>query len=177
MTDPSEGPPLRIVLVGFMASGKSSVGRALARELGWRFLDFDREIARREGRSVQAIFRESGEERFRELEARVAEELVAEEEVVLAPGGGWPCRPGRLDALPERTLSIWIRVGPDTVLARASRRKGARPLLDVTDPAERIDQLLEEREPWYRKADWTVSGDHGSPAQLARRIAARLRDR
>jgi shikimate kinase len=175
MTRSRETPPLRIVLVGFMASGKSAVGRALARELGWRFLDFDREIARREGRSVQAIFRESGEPRFRELEATVAEELLAEEEVVLAPGGGWPCGPGRLDDLPERTLSIWIRVQPDTVLARSSRRRGARPLLDVADPGQRIVELLEEREPWYRKADWTVSGDHGSPAQLARRLATRLR--
>jgi shikimate kinase len=175
MTRSTEAPPLRIILVGFMASGKSAVGRALARELGWRFLDFDREIARREGRSVQAIFRESGEPRFRELEAAVGEELLAEEEVVLAPGGGWPCQPGRLEGLPDRTLSIWIRVRPDTVLARSSRRKGARPLLDVADPEQEILKLLEEREPWYGKAEWTVSGDHGSPAQLARRIATRLR--
>jgi shikimate kinase len=168
-------PPRRILLVGFMASGKSAVGRALARELGWKFHDFDREIARREGRSVQAIFRESGEAHFRALEAEVGRELLALDEVVLASGGGWPCRPERLDALPEGTLSVWIRVRIDTIVARAERRKGARPLLDVADPETRVLELLKEREPWYRKAHWTVTGDHGSPAQLARRLAARLR--
>jgi len=168
--------PDRILLVGFMAAGKSAVGRSLARELGWRFLDADREIARIEGRSIAAIFREDGEAAFRELEARVTAQLLQEDRVVVASGGGWPCRPGRLDALPPGTLSIWLQVRDDVILERASRRKGQRPLLDVEDPATRIRELLAEREPWYRMADWTVAGDHGSPAQLARRIAARLRE-
>lgn len=169
-------PPDRILLVGFMAAGKSAVGRALARELGWRFLDFDREIARSEGRSIPTIFRDDGEAAFREVEARVAADLLGRDRVVLASGGGWPCRPGRLDALPDGTLSIWIQVREDVLLERASRRKGKRPLLEVDDPAARIHELLAEREPWYRMADWTVSGNHGSPAQLARRIAARLKE-
>lgn len=175
-SDAPGAAPERILLVGFMAAGKSAVGRALARELGWRFLDFDREIARSEGRSIQAIFRDDGEDGFREIEARVAAELLGRDQVVLASGGGWPCRPGRLDALPAGTLSIWIKVREDVILERASRRKGKRPLLDVDDPAARIRELLTEREPWYRMADWTIPGDHGSPAQLARRIAARLRE-
>ena len=174
MTEPSE-PPRRILLVGFMASGKSAVGKALARELGWPFLDFDREIARKEGRSVAALFREQGEEHFRALEEATGRELLARDEVVLASGGGWPCRPGRLDDLPEGTLSIWIRVRTDTIVERAMRRRGSRPLLDVDDPEARVVELLKEREPWYRKAHWIVSGDHGSPAQLARRMARRLR--
>jgi shikimate kinase len=173
MTRPT--PPRRILLVGFMASGKSAVGKALARELGWRFLDFDREVARREGRSIPLIFRAEGEAYFRAREEEVGRELLAEDHVVLGAGGGWPCHPGRLDALPDGTLSIWIRVRTDTIVERASRRKGARPLLDVENPEARILELLKEREPWYRKADWTLSGDHGSPAQLARRIARRLR--
>jgi len=179
-TTPRETPrpeaPRRILLVGFMAAGKSAVGRALARELGWRFLDMDREIARQEERSVQAIFRDDGEAGFREIEGRVASELLALDQVVLASGGGWPCRPGRLDSVSHETLSIWIQVRVGTIVERAMRRKGARPLLDVPDPETRVRELLAEREPWYQMADWTVSGDHGSPAQVARRIAARLRE-
>jgi len=175
-TTPRPEAPRRIVLVGFMAAGKSAVGRALARELGWRFLDMDREIARQEERSVQAIFRDDGEAGFRAIEERVAGELLARDGVVLASGGGWPCRPGRLDSVPPGTLSIWIQVRVDVIVERASRRRGSRPLLDVPDPEARARELLAEREPWYQMADWTVSGDHGSPAQVARRIAARLRE-
>jgi shikimate kinase len=160
-----------------MGSGKSAVGRALSRELGWRYYDFDREVVRRAGRSIPAIFREEGEEVFRAMEAQVAEDLLTMDEVVLASGEGWPCRPGRLDALPAGTHSIWIRVSVETILERVGRRKGARPLIDVPDPEARVLGLLAEREPWYRKADWILSGDHGSPAQLARRIASRLRSR
>lgn len=175
MTEAPPAPPRRILLVGFMASGKSAIGRALARELGWGFHDFDREIARRAGRSVAAIFRTEGEEVFRTREAQVGSELLALEEVVLASGGGWPCRPGRLDALPEGTLSIWVRVRPELIAERAARRKGKRPLLDVPDPGARIRELLEAREPWYEKAHWILEGDHGSPAQLARRVVRRLK--
>jgi shikimate kinase len=158
-----------------MATGKSAIGRAMARELGWGFRDFDREVARRAGRSVAAIFRQEGEAAFREREAQVGAELLQLQEVVLASGGGWPCRPGRLDDLPEGTLSVWIRVRPALIAERAARRKGDRPLLDVPDPETRITQLLEEREPWYEKAHWILEGDHGSPAQLARRVVRRLR--
>lgn len=177
--DPAPPPPLpprRILLVGFMASGKSAIGRALGRELGWPFHDFDREIEREAGRSVAALFRHEGEAAFREREAAMAEALLGRDRVVLASGGGWPCRPGRLDALPEGTLSVWIRVRPEVIAERAARRKGRRPLLDVPDPDTRIRELLAEREPWYARAHWILEGDHGSPAQLARRLVARLRN-
>ncbi|TVP42369.1 MAG: shikimate kinase [Gemmatimonadales bacterium] len=175
-TTPPPEAPRRILLVGFMAAGKSAVGRALARDLFWRFLDMDREIARRAGRSIQAIFRDDGEDAFREMESRIGDELLARDGVVVASGGGWPCRPGRLDRVPPGTLSIWLQVRVEVIVERAMRRKGARPLLDVPDPEARVRELLAEREPWYEKADWTVSGDHGSPAQVARRIGARLRE-
>jgi shikimate kinase len=173
MTRPT--PPRRILLVGFMASGKSAVGKALARELGWRFLDFDREVARREGRSIPPSSAERAKRTFGPGRRRWAGNSWPKTTWFSPAGGGWPCHPGRLDALPDGTLSIWIRVRTDTIVERASRRKGARPLLDVENPEARILELLKEREPWYRKADWTLSGDHGSPAQLARRIARRLR--
>ena len=86
--------PERVLLVGFMASGKSSVGKELASRLGWAFEDFDTAIEARAGRSVSQIFSEDGEAGFRRLELEVAEELLALRNTVVASGGGWPAQPG-----------------------------------------------------------------------------------
>ena len=96
----------RVLLVGFMASGKTRVGRLLAHRLGWSFRDFDSEIVSREGLSISEIFRQHGEGSFREMEARIGSELLGEDHVVLASGGGWPTGPGRMEDLPEGTLSV-----------------------------------------------------------------------
>lgn len=170
-------PPVdddRVLLVGFMGSGKSSVGRILARNLGWAFCDFDVEIRKRAGMSIPEIFRRHGERLFRTMEAAVGEELLKRNKVVLASGGGWPCSPGRMDALPSGTLAIWLSVSEDVLLSRVMRRKGSRPLLDVDDPAKQIHDLLKVREPWYAMAHWTLKGDDESPSELARVIQARM---
>src|SRR5690606_38832104 len=101
-----DAPLERVVLVGFMASGKTTVGRLLAERLGWRHLDLDAEIEREEGRSVAEIFRAEGEAYFRRREAVTGERLLAEPRTVLTPGGGWAADPARLDRLPEGTLTV-----------------------------------------------------------------------
>ena len=108
----------RLVLVGFMGCGKSSVGRILARRLGWDFVDLDARVEKAEGRSVAAIFAESGEARFRVVEATEAEKALARDRVVLATGGGWAAQPGRLAALPEGTLSVWLRVSAEEAVRK-----------------------------------------------------------
>jgi len=154
------GPkPSRILLIGFMGAGKTSVGRSLARALGWRFVDFDDAIVAEEGRTVAAIFRDSGEPHFRGVEARVGQALLAQREVVLASGGGWAAEPGRLDEVPSGTETFWLRVSPSEALRRASRDPGKRPLLAVESPEERIARLLEEREPAYARAGSVVDTD------------------
>ena len=104
------GPIRRVLLVGFMGSGKTQVGQALARRLGWQFRDFDQEVRFRVGLPIPEIFRQHGEARFREMEAAVGAELLKEEDVVLASGGGWPAGPTRMEALPPGTLSVWLKV-------------------------------------------------------------------
>lgn len=158
-----------------MGSGKTTVGTLLARHLGWDFRDFDREVEARSGRSVPELFREEGEAAFREAEDRVARSLLALDGVVLASGGGWPCRPGRMEELPPGTLSVWLRVTPRTAVARASEQEGRRPLLEGPDPLARARELLESREPYYRMAAWSVDGEVTPPDVVARSLAERVR--
>ena len=159
-----------------MGSGKSTVGALLATELGWTVLDLDAEIERREGREIPAIFREEGEAAFRVIEHRVAEDVLRGEGLVLASGGGWPCRPGRLEGLPPGTLTVWLRVSAEASLDRTRAQAVTRPLLQVADPLSRIRELLAEREPYYRGAHWWVDTDLHSPPEIARQVAERLRD-
>jgi shikimate kinase len=164
----------RILLVGFMGSGKSTVGRVVAQDLGWEFRDFDEVIERRVGTGIPQIFQEFGEPAFRALEARVAVELLALERVVLASGGGWPCVPGRLEGLDPSTLSIWLRVSPAAAVRRVRHQGLRRPLLTGPDSQARARRLLEEREPFYRLARWSVDTGSGSAAEVSERIVRRL---
>jgi shikimate kinase len=165
----------RVLLVGFMGSGKSAVGQALADSLGWDFRDFDRVAEERAGKPVSRIFAEDGEARFRELEDHVGRELLELERVVLATGGGWPCVPGRMEGLDRETLAVWLRVDPETAVARSRRSRAGRPLLAVSDPLARARELLELRRPYYEKAHWSVDGEAGAPERVAARLADRLR--
>jgi shikimate kinase len=160
----------RVLLVGFMGSGKTRVGRLLARRLGWPFRDFDEEIVARQGLSIPEIFRQHGEGAFREMEARVGAELLLEEQVVLASGGGWPVGPGRLEELPHGTLSVWLKVPLLEALERARMEGATRPLLQVEDPLQAAERLLETREAYYRRARVALDTHGAEPEDLARQI-------
>ncbi|HEX2187255.1 MAG TPA: shikimate kinase [Longimicrobiaceae bacterium] len=176
-SDPSPGAVDRVVLVGFMCSGKTTVAAELARRLGWEHLDLDRVIEAREGRTVREIFREEGEARFRELEAEATAEVAARRGVVLAPGGGWITNPALLERLGPGTLAVWLRVSPETVVERAGPVREARPLLDVPDPFGAVRRLLAEREPLYRLAGFAVSTDALDPASVASLIENEIHTR
>lgn len=166
-----------MVLVGFMGAGKSAVGAVLARRLGWEHLDLDREIEAREGRSIPEIFRTEGEHRFRALEAEVTVALAGRSRLVLSPGGGWITTPGLLERLGPGTLSVWLRVSPETVLERVVRARGDRPLLDVPDPLAAVRRLLREREPLYARAELVVDTDGQGVAEVAARVEEATRTR
>lgn len=160
----------RAVIVGFMASGKTQVGRALAGLLGWRFLDFDSVIEEASGSSIAEIFQRHGEAHFRELETETGQRLLRLNDVVLATGGGWPVQVGRMESLPPGTSSVWLQVEPEVAVARAEREGPTRPLLDCADPLERARILLREREPFYRLADLAIDSSSAGPDILAQRI-------
>ncbi len=162
--------PRRVVLVGFMASGKSTVGRIVAQELGWRFVDVDTLIEHQEGASIPEIFRDRGERHFRAVEERLTRELLGEDRVVLASGGGWAARPGRLRDLPRGTVSVWLRVTPEEAVRRAGQRSSARPLLAVEDPVRTAGDLLAAREACYREADIEMDTGRQKPEDVAAAI-------
>ena len=164
------GPIQRVLLVGFMGSGKTLVGRALATRLGWSFRDFDQEVRFRTGLPIPEIFRQHGEAGFRKMEGEVGVELLLEERVVLASGGGWPMGEGRMDGLPPGTLTVWLKVTPEEAVRRAREEGPTRPLLAVPDPLERARQMLGEREESYQKADLSLDPGDSSPEEIARQI-------
>jgi shikimate kinase len=164
----------RVVLVGFMGSGKTTVGRLLARRLGWSFVDLDDEVEAASGGTVEELFREHGEATFREIEGRVGADALARSNTVLAPGGGWSLSPGRLDHLPPGSLSVWLIVTPDTAVRRATGRGRVRPLLGCDDPVARARALLSEREPVYARAHLHLDTEGATPDSLADRIAKHL---
>ncbi|MGD8318995.1 MAG: shikimate kinase [Gemmatimonadota bacterium] len=162
----------RIVLVGFMGSGKTTIGEALAAALHWRFEDLDLHIQALDGRDIPTIFRDSGEARFRAMEAEVGARLLSRDGIVLATGGGWAAAAGRLDALPPGTVSVWLRVSPEEAVRRAAAEPGARPLLADPDPLTAARRLLERREPRYARADFAVDTDGVTPERVTNEVLA-----
>ncbi len=175
-----------IVLIGFMGTGKSAVGRVLARRLGWRHLDTDAEIERQAGRTIPEIFTEEGESAFRARESALLDSLAPPllgaggsslappsltgkgagglgssetEGLILSTGGGTPLRPENAALLKQIGTVVWLHVAPDAILARVRRSLHERPLLAAhqEDPLDRIQSLLADRAPRYAAlADYTL---------------------
>ncbi len=139
---------LNLVLVGFMGSGKSTVGRGAAAELQTRFVDMDRVIEEREGLTISEIFSLFGEPSFRQIEAEVAEELSREKGLVIATGGGVVLRPSNLEHLARQGILIHLRVNLEGALAR-TRSHSHRPLLRGEDAEQRARRIFAERQPLY----------------------------
>ena len=166
----TSSPFLRILLIGFMGAGKTSVGRRIAAGLGWRFLDFDDVIEAEVHASVSDIFATHGEPYFREVEDRVAQRLLLEERVVLGSGGGWAAVPGRLTELPEGTETFWLRVSAEKALERVARQPSQRPLLEGPDPLSRASDLLCKRSQFYGQAKWAVDTERSTLEDVSTQI-------
>lgn len=158
----------RIVLVGFMGAGKTTVGRHLAGILGWDFADLDDRVVERAGKSVAAIFHDQGEAAFRAAEHEAAVELARRRFVVIAAGGGAFVAPDTRAALSADALTVWLRCALPALLARIAS-DGSRPL---AGSRETISALLTEREPTYRLANLVVDTTSVAPSEAAREIAS-----
>lgn len=167
----------RVVLLGYMTAGKSTVGESLARRLEWDFVDFDVEIVRRAGRPIREIIDRDGEDAFREMEAALTEEVAERPGLVLAPGGGWIMRPEQLDRLGRATLSVWLRVSAEETVRRLRADDIPRPFRDHPDPRAMVAKMLGEREPLYRLADISVPAEDRSVEGIAFEIETVIRAR
>jgi len=170
------GRPANIFLVGMMGAGKTTAGRLLARRLGRHFIDTDHEIEARCGVGIPLIFEIEGEAGFREREARAIEELTAQDDVVLATGGGAVLRADNRRRLAARGTVIYLHA-PPAALYRRVRSDRNRPLLATDDPLARLEALYAERDPLYREiADVVVETGAQSARSLSRALLARVEE-
>jgi shikimate dehydrogenase len=161
---------VNIALSGFMASGKTTVGRLLSRMLGLPLVDTDMLIQEETGRSIRRIFEQDGEERFRELERQVIARESERDGAVLAVGGGVVLDQVNVDKLKRRSVVYFLAVSPEEVAGRAGKDAG-RPLLGEDLAA--IEELMASREASYRDvADVVVETSGRTPAEVAEVIAA-----
>lgn len=148
-----------IILIGYMCAGKTTVGRALAKELKISFYDLDWYIEERFHTKVAKIFADEGEERFRDLERRMLHEAAEFEDIVLACGGGTPCFFDNIDYMNQTGDTFYLKASPETIVQHLALSRGERPLLKGKSPGELrgfVTQQLEEREPFYAKASHII---------------------
>ena len=163
-----------IALVGLPGSGKTTVGRHLARRLQLPFIDSDQQIEQRLGCSIREFFEREGEEAFRDLEESVIDELTAGPPCVLSTGGGAVLRPANREHLHGRAKVFYLRTTPEDVFRRV-RHDRSRPLLQVEDPLQRLRDLYAVRDPLYREtAHFVIETGRPSVATLVNMIAMQL---
>jgi shikimate kinase len=166
-----------IVLTGFMGTGKTAVGQALAKRLNRQFIEVDSKIEQMAGKSISDIFKDNGEIYFRELEIGAIKQAAAGKKQVIACGGGVVLNTINVDRLRETGVIINLVASPQMILKRTSGNAGSRPLLDVQQPAERIRELLKFRKPFYDKAaDLIINTSKLNIDTVADKIIDRLKN-
>ena len=165
-----------IILTGFMATGKTTVGKLLAGEFGYEFVDTDKLIEKRTGLSVAQIFRQQGEAAFRELETDLAGKLAQRQGQVIATGGRFMLDPRNAAALSAEGRVFCLVATPEEILGRVEQDAHVRrPLLEVPNPIERIVELLQERQVGYSRFPQMVTSGK-SPKEVADILAALYRE-
>ncbi len=167
-------PHSNIFLVGLMGSGKTTIGRALAKRLGLRFVDADHEIESRTGASIPLIFEIEGEASFRQREADVIRDLTAQQGIVLATGGGAVLNADSRRYLHERGVVVYLRASVASLVQRTSHDRN-RPLLQTADPKAKIEALARERGPLYQEvAHITVETGRPNVQSIVQTVIAQL---
>lgn len=153
--DPAD---VNLYLVGFMGTGKTTVGRAVAQRLGFAVLDSDHEIERKRGKSIPEIFAQDGEAAFRVMEREFIEHGHGATRTLVACGGGLVVQPGMLELLKSKGVVICLHASLETILDRTGRNRN-RPLLAVDNPEERVRTLYASREPIYKRSGTVILTD------------------
>src|SRR5690349_624723 len=158
-----------LALIGFMGSGKTTVGRMLALQLRFEFVDTDEWLERRAGKSITEIFTQDGEDRFRAMEHELVEEMVQWRHKVIATGGGLGATEANLVSLKTHSLVVCLWAPAELIWQRV-RKQSHRPLLHDPDPLARIRELLETRRPFYSQADVLINSGNRSVREVAAQV-------
>ena len=158
-----------IALIGFMGTGKSSVGRLLAQHLHFKFVDTDEMIESLAGRSISQIFAQAGEDVFRGIERQVVAELAKAQRTVISTGGGLAANTENLTSLKTHALVVCLWASPDVIWGRVHAQTH-RPLLQGADPMQKIRDLLAKREPFYKQADVLVNTEMRSIKEVVQHV-------
>jgi len=155
---------MHVFLIGFMAAGKTTLGRAAAQALGWPFIDVDEWIETQQGRTVRDIFAREGEAYFRELERQALTFLagLTQSPHIVATGGGLPCQGDNMQRLLHMGTVIYLKPTPEELISRLAQMRAERPMLDQLADEElprHVQQLWAQREPYYAQAHYTLTGD------------------
>jgi shikimate kinase len=165
-----------LILTGFMGTGKTEVGRELARLLTMKLIDIDTEIIKSAKMSINQIFEQFGEQKFREMETEMIDKVSREKNVLISTGGGAVLRQENMDALKKTGMVICLMATPETILQRTSGTS-ERPLLQVEKPLEKINELFNLRKPFYEKADMMIDTENKTPLQIAEEIIEKVKNR
>jgi shikimate kinase len=172
--------PMNIILIGYRATGKTTLARLLAEKLGWTWVDADVEIEHRAGKSIARIFAEEGEPVFRDLEAEVIADLCGRDRLVLAAGGGAPLRPESRRAMRHSGQVVWLTAQPETIHSRMcgdTTTAARRPSLTEKGPLEEISHLLAVREPIYHEScHHAIETEGKTPDRLVDEILAMVQE-
>jgi shikimate kinase len=163
-----------LALIGFMGTGKSSVGRLAAENLRFEFFDTDDWIEKQTGKKVSEIFAQNGEDAFRKMEEEAARTLTTRRHLVISAGGGFVANPNNLASLKSHALVICLWASPETIWERV-RTQTHRPLLQSADPLEKIRELLKDRWAAYHQADAMIHTGIRSPREVAQQVLHQFR--
>jgi len=171
----NKGRRRNIALLGFMGTGKTTVGQLLATQFSMTFVDMDRIIEEKAGKPVSRIFEEDGEPHFRALERALVMELSAKQDLVIGAGGGVVLNPANVSDLSRSGLVICLTAAPEEILKRLSG-DNKRPLLEGGEKAAKILKLLESRRALYESIPRRVDTTHLTPVEVAEEVTALLRE-
>ena len=158
-----------VILTGFMATGKTSVGRRVAMKLGLEFIDTDQEVEKVTGLTIKEIFQRYGETRFRSEESAAVKRVAGLYNKVISTGGGVVLNPDNMTALAANGLIINLEANPQVIMERVSRRN-TRPLLQEENPLQIIINLIKERQPFYEKAAYSIDTSNLTLEQVVDRV-------
>ena len=153
---------MKVVLIGYMGAGKTTLGKALAQEMGLRFFDLDWYIEEQNDTTISEIFAQEGEAGFREKERQALHEVIQKDDIVLAVGGGTPCFYDNIDFMNQQARTIYLKATPETLKAHIRMGGSKRPLVDGKTDEELIAYItesLKKREPYYLQAQHVVEID------------------